>query len=199
MRNALLLFLIAISELQGVAVGHEVWLDKHRGPIKVPFQTNGYVFFQGTDGELGLPAEAFLKLVAVKDNRRTILPCTTSLRGYVKLKNDDEALAFVRLFTSVDSHYLFKDSLGIEIRHVQRPPLVVKYATMSMKPFKDLRLFDPRVRKTAKGSFVIERFVLTPKGKIVRTEETVEPNGSYTAKVIMTLGRNAEMTFPIYE
>ena len=199
--NVILLCLLVAGDVPDAPPESDIWIDEDSGAIKVPFETNGYTFFQGEDGEGGgLPLEAFLKLVAVKGNRRTILHRTTSLRSYVKLKNGNEALAFVRLFTDENSHYLFKDSLGIEIRHVPSAlSAFVKNATMSTSRFKELGLFDPRVRKTANGSFVIERFILTPKREIVQTEETVESDGRYTATIIKRLGKDARMNFPRYE
>jgi hypothetical protein len=200
MNHRVLVCLVLLGLASEAALADEpwIWISEHEAPIKVPFKTSGYTFYRGTDSELGEPLEAFLKLVAVNGRQRVLLPRTTSLRGYVTLTNDNDALAFVRLFTDLDTHYLFDDSPGVEIRHVAKMPERLQYATMTTKRFRDRGLFEPRVRKTAKGSFVIERFLLTFERKIVQTEETVEADGRYASKVVKTMSEEEELVFPMY-
>jgi hypothetical protein len=157
------IFLFLAAALAGFVAGigpieaKTIWIDE-KSPIKVSFDTKGHQFFKGTDGELGTPAEAFLKLVAVKGDEKTILPATQSLKGYVVLKTPSDALEFVRLFTNLDTQYLFKDADWIEVKNGGTDIVEGErgFGEMLNFEYQKFALFGPKV-EAAGGGFVIER------------------------------------------
>lgn len=174
-------------------------ISEHIGSIKVPFDTNGYVFYQGRKGEGGFPFQAFAKLVAVKGNEKIILPKTTSLKGYVSIKSLEGALAFVRLFTSVDTDYLFEDSPGIEATSkADASGGKIGYGQVPQNEWERLKLFEPKIR-AVDGSFLVERCLLNYNHEIFHSEEKVSTEGEYSISKKETLQKNSKIQLPYYE
>lgn len=192
-----LLFFASIVSAENLPI----WLDKE---VTVSFETNGYKFYSGYYGEMGDPAEAFLKLIAVKDDQKIILQSTTSLKGYVSIKNEEEALEFVRLFTNPETHYLFEDSDWIEIMHSNTDILGGELlpGMLLKSDFEKLGMFEPQVTRIKKKTdvFIIKRCVLNSKNKILTTREVVWANGDYSSEIISKSENTSNgLWFPFYE
>lgn len=166
-------------------------------PVKVSFETNGYVFFKGFKGPFGKPPEAFLKLIAVKDNKKIMLEKTSSLKGYVKIKNDEEALEFVRLFTGINSHYLFDDVNYIEVfeKNENKNTYV---GLIESENYKKLNLFKPVIIKDKNG-FIIERCLYNTKREIFHGIEKIGFDGEYTITVKKIIAKDYSLQYPYYE
>jgi hypothetical protein len=77
--------------------------------IDVPFDIGPYRLIPGCAGELGEPIEAFLELYAVSASHTRRIATPNDLAAITEaVHSEDEALAFVRLFTSPQTHYLFE-------------------------------------------------------------------------------------------
>ncbi|OGX44053.1 MAG: hypothetical protein A3H41_01645 [Omnitrophica WOR_2 bacterium RIFCSPLOWO2_02_FULL_45_28] len=188
----------------------EIVLDRQ---ISLSFETNGYKFYQGYPGKIGEPREAFLKLVAVKDKKQVILPSSNSLKGYVALKTHSDALEFVRLFTSIDTHYLFEGTHFIEVKDAgYDDPMKLRddghggllqggglsYGELTNKKFKELGLFEPKVQKVQNG-FIIERCLVNYERDIIHSLETVRSDGEYSIKIKKIIAAKVGISLPIYE
>jgi len=177
-----------------------IWLEK---PLAVPFQTNGYTLYRGTKGcEIGLPPEAFLKLVAVKteldgEKYKIVLPKTTSLKGYAAIKTPEDALALARLFTDLNTHYLFEDSEWLEIAHSTEKGKL-SWAWLPTVEFTRLGLFAPKVKKE-NNRFVIERCLLNSRHEIVRSKETIAKDGGYVIQIEAVMAVRNDVIYPFYE
>lgn len=178
-----------------------IWLDE---PINVSFNTNGYTFYKGTTGLLGCPVESFLELIAVKADtaveERIILPRTTSLEGYVTISTPSEALEFVRLFTDLETHFLFEDSRYIEIHYSDTDILRgnLSQDRLLNSDFEEFGLFEAITREE-NNVFIVERCLLDSDRTIIHSRETVSPNGQYTITIVNTIASNTNLSFPIYE
>lgn len=182
--------------------------------ISVSFQTNGYNFYQGNySGRINDPAEGSLKLIAVKDNKQVILPSVNSLKGYVILRTNSDALEFVRLFTSIDTHYLFEGGEGIEVKDAgYDDPMQLRddghggllqggglsYGELTNKKFKELGLFAPKVQKVQNG-FIIERCLVNYERDIIHSVETVKSDGEYSIKIKKIIAAKVDISLPFYE
>lgn len=172
----------------------EIWiLDDEL--IETSFDTSGYTFYKGGTGVLGTPAEAFLRLVAVKGDERLIVETIEALSGYVTIRTPDEALEFGRLFTSVDTHYLFPEVSYVEPVYVEGDPGVAEYSD----DYADqMRLPAARVSEQS-GVFVVERALLSKTQRLVHATETIAPDGTYELHDVTTLDEHAPIQYPVYE
>lgn len=199
LKNAMVLLCLVSFSSSAVAIDN-IWISEKDGPIKVAFDTNGYVFYKGTDGIMGSPVQAFFKLVAVKGDKKIILPKTTSFKSYASLNKPEEALAFVRLFTNLDTHYLFKDSDWIEVFNGKTDILGGEMypGGVFKNDWEKFGLFEPKITTTADG-FLIERCLLNSKKEIFHSEERVGIDGEYSMKIKSIIQKNSEAPFPWYE
>src|SRR5437667_11938521 len=95
------------------------WILKDE-PIATSFDRRGYTFYKGGRGVIATPMEASLELVAVKGGARTVIKRVADLQGMVVVDTPEQALEYVRFFTSPETHYLFTDVNFIEPRPVDR-------------------------------------------------------------------------------
>jgi len=133
---------------------------------------HGYSLYRGCDG--GVPREAFLKLVLVRDGGMRVIHSLGDLHGYVRIKNAEEALEFVRLRTNVDTGYLFKSEAYYEITEAKQAS--PGFCEIDAADFVRLRVQTPQVTHCADG-FKIVRFVVDEDKNLFRARETVQRNG----------------------
>jgi hypothetical protein len=164
-------------------------------PIPVSFDTRGYTFWKGVRGVIGTPVEASLKLVAVKGDEKVEIKTVADLKDRVVIASPEQALGFVRLFTSLDTHYLFDDVGYIEPRLARNGPgpgeCTAEYeARMNVRPIS-VRQDD--------DAFVVERHVLERTGRLVRVVERVGRNGEYSLERATTIDERSPIHYPAYE
>jgi hypothetical protein len=165
-------------------VAEDIWILEDQ-PVRVTFDTKGATFYKGGRGVLGLPLENHLRLIAVKDRDKVEIPTVSDLKGRVVIRNPEEALEFVRLFTSPATHYLFPDNRYVE-------------PTAEDQREKNLAL-EPITSREENGAFVIERNLVCRDGKLVRATERVTPDGDYSLVRTEVINEHSPIPFPIYQ
>jgi len=175
-------------------VDQEVWIDESR-PLRVSFDTHGWRFHPGARGIVGTPAEAFLRLVAVRGDTREVVEGVAGLRGRVALSTPEQALELVRLFTLPATHYLFPDSRRVEPAPADGAPGPARYtadyaAKVGIRPASARREGD---------GFVVERALLEAGGALVHARERVAADGAYALEEARTLDPRSPIVFPAYE
>lgn len=138
--------------------------------------------YEGRADAVGLPLEPFLRLRATTSDAQQAVSWPSDLQGLVRIASEEQAIEFVRLFTSVDTWYRFPAFNYIEIiaspteREGQFAPLVV-----SPSDFKALDVPTIAVTRT-EGVFRIRRTLLqlgNGSAEVVIVDEHVWPNGRY--------------------
>lgn len=194
------IILLSLCSLLWAQQDEKIILDRQ---ISVSFETNGYKFYKGYySGRISETVEAFLKLVAVKDNKQVILPSINSLKGYVILKTNSDALEFIRLFTSLDTHYLFGGAEYIEVKDAGYDDLRqyggLSYGELTSRKFKEFGLFEPKVQKI-QGGFIIERCLVNYERDIIHSVETVKSDGEYSIGIKKVIAKKVNILLPSYE
>lgn len=173
--------------------------------ILVPFDIGDYRLIPGCAGDLGEPVEAFLMLYAVTAASTTHIAGPTDLSAITRaVRSEEEALAFVRLFTSPRSHFLFDKQqaildLVVAGSDTRRPGEVSGEVAR--------RLSLPAVRCVqAAGAFEIERCLVRAQNAVTaRTvllrSERVFTDGGYVLASERVLGSLSpdEVAMPLYE
>lgn len=171
-----------------------IWIDKSSTILRDFFLSN-WSFYKGCRGALGTPLEAFLKLVAVSDGERMILPTTKSVEGYVNIKTHGQALSFVRLFTDLDTHYLFDNNEFIEVRPAQNTP---SWGELPLAQFQKLGLKAPSVSGVG-SCFFIDRYLVDDDRNIYLVHESVSATGAYMIVSKKLVAAGTSVLIPIYE
>jgi hypothetical protein len=172
----------------------EIWILESE-PIQVSFDTKGYMFYKGGRGILGSPIESYLRLVAVKGEDKIEILIVSDLKERVVIKSPDEALEFVRLFTSIETHFLFKDIHSIEPRVADDAPGIGEYT----EEYERRMGLEP-VRSSVEGdSFVIERNLVDNERKLFRAIERVGQDGAYSLETTRTIDAESPIIYPIYQ
>jgi hypothetical protein len=173
--------------------------------ILVPFDIGDYRLIPGCAGDLGEPVEAFLLLYAVAAASTTHIAGPTDLSGITRaVRSSEEALAFVRLFTSPRSHFLFDKQQTI-LDLVVAGPDARQAGEVSREVAQ--RLWLPALRCVeASGAFEIERCLvraqdaMTARTVLLRTER-VSADGDYrwVGERVLGLLSPDEVAMPLYE
>jgi hypothetical protein len=180
----LLLPLVVIAACRAVEFEPLVLEDR---PVLLSQLADGWRLFKGyevnADGPVvGAPAEAFLKLIALRQGRARVIRTPSDLEGLVTIKTTDDALAFVRLFTAYDSFYLFDGDGFMEVVPTDNGDL--GFGELPRPVFLRLGLYLPRVRRVTDG-FIVDRCLACDmggaKGAIYAVEERVSFKGRYAA------------------
>jgi hypothetical protein len=171
-----------------------LWINEDE-PIRGSFGTKGYTFYKGARGVLGTPPEASLRLIAVKGEEMVEISSVPELRGFVEISAPDEALEYVRLFTSIETHYLFPDVQYLEPRAARDDPglgeFTAEYAQrMNLAPASS----DP-----ADDHFVVKRNLVDRAGELFRSTEQVGGDGAYLLVTRTTIDKDSPIVYPIYE
>jgi hypothetical protein len=119
--------------------------------------------------------------------RRTILT-PYDLENLVHLKNNQDALDFVRLFTARDTHFLFRESNFLEIQSESDTRDNGLGIDISEYWWRKYRLNSPVIKKIG-DSYTVNRYLIsypnaiTKKCKIYLSDERVHENGKYQHKI----------------
>lgn len=152
-------------------------------PVHVSFANDFDAFFKGGRGILGTPLEAFLRLIGVQGDRKIEIEKIDDLKGKVSITTPDEALEFVRLFSSFDTHYLFKEMQYVE-------PTPTDYQTHQLKP--------PQVAPQGNG-FLIERNLVDKAGRLLRSKEYTGKDGTYSLLSSDVIDEHSPVHYPLYQ
>ena len=173
--------------------------------INVPFDTGAYRLIPGCAGELGEPIEAFLQLYAVSTNRTTQIATPNDLAAITEaVRSEDEALAFVRLFTSPQTHYLFeKQRVLIDV--VVSDDDAAGFGVVRRAVAQRLAIPAVHVMRGVTG-FDIQRCLVsadshTESYPVLLRSERVSTNGNYEwveDRPLATLAAD-DVTLPVYE
>ena len=154
-------------------------------PVPVSFANKFDAFFKGGRGILGTPVEAFLRLIGVRGDRRIEIEKVEDLEGQVSITTPAEALEFVRLFSSFDTHYLFPKMQYVE-------PTATDYET------KKDQLEPPRVVPERDG-FLITRNLVDAKGRLIKATEQVSTDGAYELLDAEVIDEHSPVAYPLYQ
>ena len=165
-------------------MAEDIWILKDQ-PIRVSFDTKGATFYKGVRGVLGVPMENYLRLIVVQGHDKVEIPTVADLKGRVVIESPEEALDFVRLFTSPATHYLFPDSRYLEptAEQLQEEHLTLKPVTSNEE----------------NGAFVIERNLVSREGKLVRATEHVTTEGDYSLEGTDVIDEHSPIGYPLYQ
>lgn len=164
-------------------------------PIHVSFNTEGTAFYRGGRGVLGTPLEAHLRLIAVKgEERREVLsPC--ALQRLVRIEEPGQALEFARLFTSIETHYLFPDLGLIEPRLTPGTAGPGEYTAEYARQVG----LSPALAREKEDSFVVERSLLARSGALYRVTEEVDRDGRLAEQSRVVIDEHSPIPYPIYQ
>ena len=138
------------------------------------------------------PVEPSLRLIVLSETERKVVNWPTELRGMVQIHTPEQALEFVRLFSSFETYYRFPEFRYLEVSpSADAPDTTVRRArqaaTMRASDFKKLGLRPPVVIAW-RESFRIRRSVAEVTAGAVTglaiLDETVTAEGNYTVRVL---------------
>lgn len=171
--------------------------------IKLDLELGGYRLIPGCREECGLPMEAFLILYAVKDDEKILITGPTDLSRLVaRIRNEDEAWRFLRLFTSQETHYLFqKKSYLIDLFLSSDTPS--GYGRISPETASRISYKTPTIRLEHHEYFVCRDLVCATRNEIsvIRRREALAETGKYRMIEEKQLGKlkPEEILLPSYE
>ena len=164
-----------------------------------------YALVKGYRGEFGLPAEAFTRLFAVRDGRAVAeIAGPEDLSQFVgEVHSLTQALAFVDLFTSPATHYLFPAHGNVIELTVRGANQAVRPGAITPDTLSEWGL-EPAAAQETPEHFAIDRNLLArAEGdlEVRRVGEQVGRDGSYAETSTTTVRRvgPAEVIFPVYE
>ena len=173
--------------------------------IEVHFDLDGYRLIPGCTGVLGEPIENFLDLYAVAAGATVRISTPHDLARITRaVRSAAEALEFVRLFTSPQTHYLF-DRRGVVLELAVADTDARGFGVISRETARRLALPDVNVASSAEA-FTVERCLVRADSPadtrtvLVRSER-VHHDGTYELVSERPLGRLAaeEVALPVYE
>ncbi len=152
--------------------------------VSFPLKEN-FILLKGMRGNSGgLPLEHFqhLYIYNYKTKEKKEIELLNDLKNFVKINDKSQALSFVRLLTSPETHYLFKKFNKIEVfRKGDIKEALI--GIISDELFKKLKLKELEI-KSEDNKYIIERNLITypqeNKGRrLIRVIEEVKSNGEY--------------------
>ena len=172
--------------------------------VKCPAFKKDFHFREGSHTALaGLPHEAFYRLVAVQGERVWWLSSTTTLVNFVAIATDQEALAFVRLFSQRSTSYLFDDSRFRELSldtSIGPAQFDMAAARAAGVPVDSLPVHIGR----SDGAFIVTRYVVDCGDStspftynILKVSERVTTNGGYEVVRQQQVATNIVVILPI--
>jgi hypothetical protein len=172
----------------------------YSSPVALSSLLPEWRFYQGVrrSGFIGYPMEPRLKLIAVSATKRRVLLYHTSLKGYVKIGTQRQALEFVRLFTNEHTTYLFKEpnrrGWFLEVRPTRKLPYL---GELPAAEFRKLGLAKPVVSRLDKD-FIVDRYVFAFDWNLYRIREKVSVDGQYSITDRRIITDKARILFPFY-
>jgi hypothetical protein len=173
---------------------NEIWILE-KEPIHVSFNTKGVEFYKGGTGILGSPIQAQLRLIGTDGTKKFEISSVGDLKGRVVIGNSEEALEFVRLLSSIETHYLFPDIQYIEPTLTDNAPGPGEYTEEHKQR---MNLEPPRYRQEG-DIYVIERNLVDRSGKLFRATERVERDGGYSLLKTLIIDEHSPITYPTYQ
>jgi hypothetical protein len=164
------------------------WLQ-HLGPDK-----SDYAY------RVGAPWAAFLRLAIVRGGHFSPVAWPGDLRGSVRLKTPQDALSFIRLFSSVDTYDRFSEYGWLEIEQVgpasSSQPTRFACARVPKADFARLGLCDAQIEECEEG-FRFCRSVVRADWlratEVAILDETVGRDGEYVRRVLWRKALPPEM------
>jgi hypothetical protein len=172
----------------------DIWIFQDQ-PIPVSFDTRGSSFYRGGRGILHTPVETNLRLTYVKGGEKTLLLRVSDLEGKVCLDTPGQALEFVRLFSAIDTHYLFPDYPYMEPREGEDQTGPGEYAPSYTAK---VNLAAPGARREGEA-FIVERNLLDRQNRLFRSRERVDPDGHYTLEDVQIIDGRSPIAYPLYQ
>lgn len=164
-----------------------------------------YALVKGYRGEFGLPVEAFTRLFAVRDGRPVAeISGPEDLSRFVdEVHSLAQALAFVDLFTSASTHFLFpayRNVIELTVRtsdQADRPGAITPGTLAGWG-------LEPAAAREATEQFAIDRNLLARAEddlEVRRIGEEVRRDGTYAETACSSVRRvsRGDVIFPIYE
>lgn len=174
--------------------------------VSIPVDIGRCTLYKGYEEAFGLPVENFVMLYAVLEGEIVAkISSPADLSSIVPgIKSRDEAIAFLDLFTSPMTHFLFpayKNTINLIV--LETEPLTFPGA-ISEEMGSEMGL-RPDVAQEISGQFILERNRVTcSKSEICelfRTKESLDRTGDYSLISKQTLGHipRWKINFPEYE
>lgn len=199
MKRFAILLLMATVTAHGEVASTFIWVSKDE--VKCAAFKPEYQFFEGCRGVLGDPVEAFMRLVAVQGESKYMLNTRTGLVDFVTIKNGQQALDFVRLFSRKETHYLFDDADFLELP-AYKTGSAFWYNNESAKRARDagVPIDNPPVHvNQTNGAYRITRYAMDWHRNILRVVETIGTNGAYRISNRKIVARDIWALMPMYE
>jgi hypothetical protein len=187
-----------MNDLAGVTLleGEIVCVNLNLGP---------HVLMKGYRGKFGLPVEAFTRLFAARDGRPVAeISWPDDLSRFVdEVHTLAQALAFVDLFTSPSTHFLFPAYKNVIELTVRTPDQGDRPGAITSDTLAAWGL-DPAAAREATDQFAIDRNLLVrAEGHLEasRVGEEVRRDGTYAETARSTVKRlgQGDVIFPVYE
>lgn len=154
--------------------------------VPLEFLREGWVAFTAVHGNVGYPIELFEKLYVAHSTHpekavRIHFPGALSLACH--FDSDSEALEFVQLFTSADTHFIFEWPNAIDVIPGEMNSARPMAGTLRRAVYAKLGLSEPTVRAES-SSYICSRYLVgrqaTAAGyPIIRIVEQVAATGGY--------------------
>ena len=187
--------------------GKEMILSRE---LPLRFMACGWHALVGLRGDGPSPPEPFERLYLRFRNRVSHIanPGDFSGLGAVRLKNENDAIAFVQLFTSHNTFHLFDSPNALDV--LPSGPRNGRYlsgffGTIDNQVYTNLGLFPPKVERVTDG-FEVRRFLLRrdPQASgcaVVRYEERVSREGDYRLLSTAQVGHvsDNDVFFPMFQ
>jgi hypothetical protein len=164
-----------------------------------------HVLVKGYRGEFGLPAEAFTTLFAVRDGEPVgEIAGPEDLSKFVtEVRSLAQALAFVDLFTSASTHFLFPAYRNVIELTVRAPNQPDRPGAITPQTMSEWGLEPAAAGETAEH-FAIDRNLLERvEGglEVRRVGESLDRAGTYAETASSPVRRVGlgEVIFPVYE
>ena len=178
---------IATSPVTVVAeINSDVIHESRKDSLKLSSLKPGYMLYKGGYA-LGTGHPLTNSLVLVHDKKRRLILRSTNLKGSVLLQDSSQAIEYARLFTNIETFYLFKDpspdNSFIELRPATGKP---SYGEMTKEELKRLGMRSPWVVHDA-DHFYITRYLLSTLHNLYKVDETIGFDGDYQIKKTLIL------------
>lgn len=161
-----------------------------------------YRFYEGAGDHLGLPIEAFVHLVAVRDGITKMLTTPTNLVNFVAINTKTQALEFVRLFSQEKTHYLFSGDGFLELpKYSQQSAFSFWYNPESVQRARAAKvpIDDPPIVVTrTNGVYWVSRYGIDWHKNILKVVELVSTNGTYSIFERRIVATNILTRMPFY-
>jgi hypothetical protein len=171
-----------------------IWLQEDP-PVHVSFNSGGYTLYRGARGVLGTPPEAYLRLFAVRGEEKREVASPAALQGLVRIDDPAQALDFVRLFTSLDTHSLFPSLEMVEPRLASGPPRAGEYAG----DYARQAGLSPASARGEGDAFIVEQNLLERSGALHRVTSRVGRDGGSSELSRRVIDAHSPVSYPIFQ